>query len=61
MSELVKPQMLFFLSAQVMANLTRGNIQNILVLYAAFAFDKGPQTIGLMAAASSAMTLRSVS
>ena len=57
MSELVKPQMLFFLSAQVMANLTRGNIQNILVLYAAFAFDKGPQTIGLMAAASSAMTL----
>ena len=56
-SELLKPPVLFFLAAQLFANLTRGSIQHIIVLYAAFAYDKGPQALGLMAAAHSAIVL----
>ena len=56
-SELKRPQMVYFLAAQLFANLTRGNIQGIMILYVAYAFDKGPATLGLMAAATSAIVM----
>jgi MFS family permease len=57
MSEVMKPQMLFFLLAQLLANLTRGNMQGIMNLYVAYAYDKGPQTLGLMGTANTALVL----
>ena len=56
-SELFKPQMLWFITAQVFANLTRGNIQGILNLYVAFTYNVSTQTLGLMGAANSALNL----
>ncbi len=46
------PVMMFFL-AQLFANLTRGTSQSgTLHLYATYAFDVGPETIGLLASAA---------
>jgi MFS family permease len=56
-SELRRPQMLYFLAAQLFANLTRGNIQGILLLYIAYAYDKGPAALGLMSAATAAIVM----
>jgi MFS family permease len=53
LSELKKPQMLWFLGAQVFANLTRGNIQGIMNLYMAYQYGRGPQSLGLIASANS--------
>jgi MFS family permease len=51
------PVMMFFL-AQLFANLTRGTSQSgTLHLYATYAFDVGPQTIGLLASAASLVGL----
>jgi MFS family permease len=52
-SELRRPQMLWFLAAQVFANLTRGNIQGIMNLYMAYEYDKGPRSLGLIASVNS--------
>ena len=52
MSEMRQPQVLFFLAAQLFANLTRGSVQGILLLYVAFTYDKGPGTLGIMQAGS---------
>jgi MFS family permease len=52
-SELRKPQMLWFLLAQVFANLTRGNIQSVMNLYMSFAFGLRPQSLGLINSATS--------
>ena len=56
-SEMIRPQVLFFLAAQLFANLTRGSIHNIIMLYVAFAYSKGPEALGVMAAAQSALVL----
>ena len=45
--------MLWFLGAQVFANLTRGNIQGIMSLYMAYAYGIGPQSLGFIATANS--------
>jgi MFS family permease len=47
--------MLFFLLAQLFANLTRSSVGGIFSLYVAFTFDKGPGTLGLMQAGQAAM------
>jgi MFS family permease len=52
-SELRKPQMLWFLTAQLFANLTRGNIQGIMNLYMSYEYHRGPQSLGLLATANS--------
>jgi MFS family permease len=52
-AELKKPQLRWFLAAQVFANLTRGNIQGILNLYMAYEYHRGPQSLGLIASANS--------
>ena len=57
LSVMVKPQILFFLTAQMFANLTRGNLQGVLTLYVAFEFAKSPQTLGLMASGSAAIII----
>ena len=56
-AEIMRPQMLFFLCAQLLANLTRGNMQNVLTLYVAYAYSAAPETIGLMNAANSLLVL----
>jgi MFS family permease len=56
-TELKRPQMLYFLSAQVFANLTRGNIQGIMNLYMAYAYGTGPQALGLVATANSILII----
>ena len=52
-SELVKPHMLWFLAAQIFANLTRGNIQAIMSLFMAYQYGRGPTSLGLIASANS--------
>jgi MFS family permease len=52
-AELKKPQLRWFLAAQVFANLTRGNIQGILNLYMAYEYHRGPQSLGIIASANS--------
>jgi MFS family permease len=52
-SELRKPQMLWFLTAQLFANLTRGNIQGIMNLYMAYEYGRSPQSLGLISSANS--------
>jgi MFS family permease len=49
--------MLYFLMAQLFANLTRGNIQGIMIFYVAYAYDKGPEALGLMSAATAAVVM----
>jgi MFS family permease len=56
-SQLIRPQMLYFLAAQVFANLTRGNVQGILNLYMTYAYGTGTQALGFIATANSVMTL----
>jgi MFS family permease len=51
-SELRKPQMLWFLAAQVFANLTRGNIQAVMNIYMSFAYGRSPQSLGLINSAT---------
>jgi MFS family permease len=57
MSEMLKPQVLFFLLAQLFANLTRGGGGQVMSLYVAFAYDAGPQTLGILAAVNAAIVL----
>jgi MFS family permease len=52
-SELKKPQMLWFLTAQLFANLTRGNIQGIMNLYMSYEYHRGPQSLGLISTVNS--------
>jgi MFS family permease len=54
-AEMLKPQILFFLAAQFFANLTRGSVAGILLIYVAFTYDKGPGTLGLMQAGQAAI------
>ena len=56
-SELRKPQMLYFLAAQVFANLTRGNIQLILNFYMAFQYGRSPASLGLISSANSFLNI----
>jgi MFS family permease len=56
-TEVRRPQVLYFLAAQFMANLTRGNTAGILNLYVAYAYGVGPATLGLMGTANSLITL----
>jgi MFS family permease len=52
------PQMIAFLTAQFMANFTRGvNRGGLLNLYAAYKYGVGPQEIGLLASANSFLQL----
>ena len=52
-SELKRPQLRWFLAAQVFANMTRGNIQGILNLYMSYEYHRGPQSLGLIASVNS--------
>jgi MFS family permease len=52
-----QPQILYFLSAQWFANLTRGNVQGIFNLYIAYVYDKTPQTLGVINSLNSALVL----
>jgi MFS family permease len=52
LSELRKPHMLWFLTAQVFANLTRGNLQGVMNLYMSFAYGRSPQSLGLINSAT---------
>ena len=56
-SELRRPQMLWFLTAQVFANLTRGNIQGIMNLYMAYEYNRGPSSLGLIASVNGLMNI----
>ncbi|MPZ14378.1 MAG: MFS transporter [Chloroflexi bacterium] len=57
-SELVRPQMLAFLTAQFLANFTRGLTRGgLLYLYAAYTYGAGTVTLGLMATANSFLGL----
>jgi MFS family permease len=56
-SELVKPQMLWFLVAQIFANLTRGNIQGIMNLFMAYEYNRSPQSLGIIASANSLINI----
>jgi MFS family permease len=55
--EMSKPQILYFLMAQLFANLTRGGGGGILTLYVAFQYDVGPQTLGILSAVNAAIIL----
>jgi MFS family permease len=52
-SELKRPQLRWFLIAQVFANMTRGNIQGILNLYMSYEYHRRPQSLGIIASATS--------
>src|SRR5687768_15396806 len=52
-SELKRPQLRWFLGAQVFANMTRGNIQGILNLYMSYEYHRSPQSLGLIASVNS--------
>lgn len=52
-SELRRPQLRWFLAAQVFANMTRGNIQGILNLYMSYEYHRSPQSLGVIASATS--------
>jgi len=52
-SELKRPQLRWFLAAQVFANMTRGNIQGILNLYMSYEYQRSPQSLGIIASATS--------
>jgi MFS family permease len=56
-AELRRPQMLYFLAAQVFANLTRGNIQLILNFYMAYEYGRGPESLGLIASVNSLLNI----
>jgi len=56
-SELKKPQMLWFLLAQVFANLTRGNITGIMNLYMSYQYGRSPKSLGLIASANSVIAI----
>ena len=56
-NEMLRPQILFFLAAQLFANLTRGTMQGILLLYVAFAYGKDTEVLGLMQAGTAAIIL----
>jgi MFS family permease len=51
-SELKRPQLRWFLAAQVFANMTRGNIQGILNLYMSYEYQRSPQSLGIIASAT---------
>jgi MFS family permease len=53
--ELLTSKTLYFLAAQLFANLTRGSVTGIISLYVAFTYDKGPATLGLMQAGQAAI------
>jgi MFS family permease len=55
--EMLKPQVLFFLTAQLFANLTRGGGGQVMSLYVAFAYDVGPQTLGILSAVNAAIVI----
>jgi MFS family permease len=57
LSELRKPQMLYFLAAQIFANLTRGNIQLILNFYLAVQYGRSPASLGLSSSANSFLNI----
>ena len=57
MSEMTKPQVLYFLLAQLFANLTRGGGGQVMALYVAYQYNVGPQTLGLMSAGNAAIIL----
>ena len=57
LSSMMKPQILYFLSAQLLANITRGSFAGIVGLYIAFEFAKGPSTIGFIAAGNAAIVM----
>ncbi len=51
--ELMRPQMLWFLLAQIFANLTRGNIVGIMNLYMSYQYHRSPRSLGFIASANS--------
>jgi MFS family permease len=57
MVEMLKPQVLFFLLAQMFANLTRGGGGGVMTLYVAYQYNVGPQTLGLLSAGNAAIIL----
>jgi MFS family permease len=52
-AELKRPQLRWFLGAQVFANMTRGNIQGILNLYMSYEYHRSPQSLGLISSVNS--------
>src|SRR5262249_49478016 len=53
--ELLTSRTLYFLAAQLFANLTRGSVTGILSLYVAFTYHQGPGALGLMQAGQAAI------
>jgi MFS family permease len=57
LSELRKPQIIYYLCAQLLANFTRGGAGGLINLYIVFAYGVGPQALGIIATANSLITL----
>jgi DHA1 family multidrug resistance protein-like MFS transporter len=56
-SEIRKPQIIFYLCAQLLANFTRGGAGGLINLYLVFAYGIGPQSLGIIGTVNSLVTL----
>jgi MFS family permease len=56
-SELRKPQMVYYLCSQLLANFTRGGAGGLINIYMVYAFGVGPQALGIIGTLNSLITL----